>query len=88
MQLFLNEYPDTRAALSQGKASWLLVPAERDRLFPIEYARELEGVLKGLGRPVRLVALDGPQGHGEWLSGIAGAADAIRAFLADPPRGP
>ena len=88
MQLFLNEYPDTRAALSQGKASWLLVPGERDRLFPIEYARELEGVLKGLGRPVRLEALDGPQGHGEWLTGIAGAEEAIRAFLAEAPRAP
>ena len=88
MQLFLNEYPDTRAALSQGRASWLLVPAERDRLFPIEYARELEGVLKGLGRPVKLTALGGPQGHGEWLAGITGVADAIRAFLAEPPRGP
>ncbi|MBC9176283.1 E22 family MetX-like putative esterase [Pseudoroseomonas ludipueritiae] len=81
-QLFLNEYDSTEAALSRSRARWLLLPSVHDRVFPVEYGRELAETLRRLNRPVEVVELKGPLGHLEGVVGIAQAADAIRALLA------
>ena len=92
MQLFLNEYPDTLTALARSQAAWLVLPATGDRLFPVEYGRELARLLAEAKRPVklpvRLMELSGDLGHGEGMAGIGQAAEAIRSFLAQPAPAP
>jgi homoserine O-acetyltransferase len=81
-QLFLHEYPSTEAALSRSRARWLLVPAPNDRVFPIEYNRDLLAMLRQLGRPAEMAELSGPFGHlnGVLAGPIGGVAERIRAF--------
>ncbi|MFT8244721.1 E22 family MetX-like putative esterase [Roseomonas sp. BN140053] len=81
-QLFLNEYPDTAAALARSQARWLVMPSLGDRVFPVEYGRQLADTLRAAGRPVQLVELRGGSGHLEGVSNVAQAEAAIRAFLA------
>jgi homoserine O-acetyltransferase len=81
-QLFLNEYDGTEAALSRSRARWLVLPSAGDRVFPVEYGRELTETLRRLNRPVEMVELKGSLGHLEGVVDIAQAGDAIRAFLA------
>ena len=83
-QLFLNEYLDSEAALSRSRARWLVVPALRDRIFPVEYGRELAATLRRLGRPTELAELDGPLGHLEGVVGMGAVAEQVRALLAAP----
>jgi len=82
-QLFLNEYPDSPAALARSRARWLVLPAVGDRIFPVTYGRDLAGMLRQAGRPVTLHELGGGLGHLEGVAGMAQAADAVRAFLAE-----
>lgn len=81
-QLFLNEYESTAAALARAHSKWLVLPSAGDRVFPVEYGRELAESLRRLNQPVEMVELKGPQGHLEGVVDIAQAAEAIRAFLA------
>lgn len=80
-QLFLNEYDSTEAALSRSRARWLVLPATNDRVFPVEYGREMVETLRRLKQPVEMVELKGPLGHLEGVVDIAQASGAIRAFL-------
>jgi homoserine O-acetyltransferase len=81
-QLFLNEYESGAAALAGAPQRWLVLPSQGDRVFPIEYSRELEATLRQAGKQVELVPLRGGLGHLEGVSNIAQAEDAIRRFLA------
>ncbi|MBO1074834.1 E22 family MetX-like putative esterase [Roseomonas marmotae] len=81
-QLFLNEYTDRDAALARTRAKWLIMPAAGDRVFPVEYARELAEALRGMDQPVELVELKGRLGHLEGVSGLGQGEDAIRGLLA------
>jgi len=80
-QLFLNEYPDSAAALARSQARWLVLPAPGDRIFPIAYNRDLAAMLRAAGRPVEVAELEGGLGHLEGVAGLAKAEAAIRAFL-------
>ncbi|WP_338663698.1 homoserine O-acetyltransferase [Pararoseomonas sp. SCSIO 73927] len=80
-QLFLNEVPDTAAALARSRASWLVMPAVGDRIFPVTYGRDLAEAVRKAGRPVTLVELQGGLGHLEGVAGMAQAEGAIRTFL-------
>ena len=84
-QLFLQDYPSTEAALSRSQARWLLVPSPTDRLFLMDYNRDLMALLQRLGRPVEMAELSGPFGH---LNGVIAAhvgpvAPRIAAFMAE-----
>jgi homoserine O-acetyltransferase len=81
-QLFLNEYPSTEAALSRSQARWLIAAAPTDRVFMMDYNREMLATLQRLGRPAELVELSGPLGHLNGVVGMAPVADRIRALLA------
>jgi homoserine O-acetyltransferase len=81
-QLFLNEYPSTEAALSRSQARWLIAAAPTDRVFMLDYNREMLATLQRLGRPAELVELSGPLGHLNGVVGMTPAGDRIRAFLA------
>jgi homoserine O-acetyltransferase len=81
-QLFLNEYDSTEAALARSTARWLVVPSKGDRVFPVEYGRELVEALRRAGRPVQSTELSGGLGHLEGVANIAQAAETIRGFLA------
>jgi homoserine O-acetyltransferase len=81
-QLFLNEYDSSEAALSRTRAKWLVLPSAGDRVFPVEYGRELTAMLRRLNQPVEMVELKGPLGHLEGVANMGQAAEAIRAFLA------
>lgn len=81
-QLFLSEYDSTEAALSRTRSKWLVLPSLTDRVFLVDYGRELADTLRGLKQPVQLVELQGPSGHLEGVTNITQAAEAIRAFLA------
>ncbi|MXP62605.1 homoserine O-acetyltransferase [Roseomonas sp. M0104] len=81
-QLFLNEYPSSKAALARSRARWLVVPSRTDRVFPMEYSEELVKELKEAGRTVTLAPLSGGLGHLEGVAGMAQAAEPIRSFLA------
>jgi homoserine O-acetyltransferase len=81
-QLFLHEYPSTEAALSRSQARWLVVPSTTDRVFMLDYNRELTATLQRLGRPAEMVEIAGPLGHLEGVVGIAKAGERIQAFLA------
>ncbi|KAA2214710.1 E22 family MetX-like putative esterase [Teichococcus oryzae] len=81
-QLFLNEYESPAAALSGAPRRWLVLPSQGDRVFPVEYSRELEAVLRQAGKQVELQALSGGLGHLEGVGNIAQAEAAIRRFLA------
>lgn len=81
-QLFLNEYPSFEAALQRSRARWLVVPTATDRVFPIEGVREMVEHLRTAGRPVDVVELTGTRGHLNGVLHVDGAADRIRAFLA------
>jgi homoserine O-acetyltransferase len=81
-QLFLNEYPSTEAALSRSQARWLIAAAPTDRVFMLDYNREMLATLQRLGRPAELVELSGPLGHLNGVVGMAPVADRIRALLA------
>jgi homoserine O-acetyltransferase len=80
-QLFLHEYPDTEAALARSRARWLLLAVPTDRLFLMEYNRDLLALLRRLGRPAELSELEGPAGHLNGLVAMASQAERIRAFL-------
>ena len=80
-QLFLNEYPDSAAALARSQARWLVVPAPGDRVFPIAYNRDLAEMLRKAGRPVEMVELEGGLGHLEGVASMNKAEPAIRRFL-------
>ena len=80
-QLFLNEYPDSAAALSRSKASWLVLPAPGDHIFPIAYGRDLGDTLRKAGRPVTVFELEGGLGHLEGVASMNKAEAAIRTFL-------
>lgn len=80
-QLFLNEYPDTAAALARSKASWLVLPAPGDHIFPISYGRDLGESLRKAGRPVTVFELEGGLGHLEGVASMNKAEAAIRTFL-------
>lgn len=82
-QLFLHEYPSTEAALSRSRARWLVAAAPTDRVFMIDYNRELVALLERLGRPVEFTELSGPLGHLNGVVGMAPQADRIRAFLSN-----
>ncbi|WP_426958224.1 E22 family MetX-like putative esterase [Muricoccus radiodurans] len=82
-QLFLNEYPDTAAALARSRARWLVAPAIGDRIFPLEYNRELAEALRRAGRPVEVADLQGGLGHLEGVASMAKIEPAVRAFLAN-----
>jgi homoserine O-acetyltransferase len=81
-QLFLHEYTGTEAALSRSRARWLVAAAPTDRVFLMDYNRELVATLTRLGRPAELIELSGPLGHLNGVVGMAPAGDRIRAFLA------
>ncbi len=81
-QLFLNDYPSTEAALSRSQARWLIAAAPTDRVFMLDYNREMLATLQRLGRPAELVELSGPLGHLNGVVGMAPVGDRIRAFLA------
>ncbi len=81
-QLFLNEYENSDAALARSRAKWLVMPSVTDRVFPVEYGRELAAALKGMSQPVQVVELKGPLGHLEGVANVGQAAEAIRSFLA------
>jgi homoserine O-acetyltransferase len=81
-QLFLNEYDSRDAALAQARAKWLVLPSGGDRVFPVEYGRELAEALRGLKQPVTLRELHGKLGHLEGVADVAQAGEAIRALLA------
>jgi homoserine O-acetyltransferase len=81
-QLYLNDYESSEAALKLSRAKWLVLPSAGDRVFPVEYGRELAASLRGMGQQVTLRELNGPLGHLEGVANIAQAADAIRTFLA------
>ncbi len=81
-QLFLNDYPSTEAALSRSQARWLIAAAPTDRVFMLDYNREMLATLQRLGRPAELVELSGPLGHLNGVVGMAPIGDRIRAFLA------
>ena len=80
-QLFLNEYPGTEAALARSKASWLVLPAPGDHIFPISYGRDLGESLRKAGRPVTVFELEGGLGHLEGVASMNRAEAAIRTFL-------
>jgi homoserine O-acetyltransferase len=80
-QLYLNEYDSRDAALSRTRAKWLVLPSAGDRVFPVEYGRELAAALRGMGQQVELVELTGPLGHLEGVADMIQAEGAIRAFL-------
>jgi homoserine O-acetyltransferase len=84
-QLFLNEYDSTEAALGRSRARWLVVASPTDRVFMLDYNREMVATLNRLGRPAELVELAGPLGHLNGVVGMAPVADRIRAFLAARP---
>lgn len=81
-QLFLSEYGSTGEALARSRARWLVVPSRGDRVFPVEYSRELVAGLRAAGRAVREAELSGGLGHLEGVANIAQAGEAIRGFLA------
>ena len=80
-QLFLNEYPDSAAAIVRSKAKWLVLPAPGDHIFPIAYGRDLGDTLRKAGRPVTVFELEGGLGHLEGVASMNKAEDAIRTFL-------
>jgi homoserine O-acetyltransferase len=84
-QLFLHEYPSAEAALARSRARWLVVPAPSDRVFPIEYNRDLLAMLQRLGRPAEMVELQGAFGHlnGVMAGPVGAVGDRIRAFVAN-----
>jgi homoserine O-acetyltransferase len=81
-QLFLNEYDSTDAALGRSQARWLVVASPTDRVFMLDYNRDMVATLQRLGRPAELVEVNGPLGHLNGVVGMAPVADRIRAFLA------
>ena len=83
-QLYLQEYPSTEAALSTSQARWLLVPSPTDRVFLMDYNRELMALLQKIGRPVEMAELSGPFGHlnGVIAAHIGAVAPRIAAFMA------
>ncbi|MGK7868918.1 E22 family MetX-like putative esterase [Falsiroseomonas sp. E2-1-a20] len=84
-QLFLNEYDSTEAALGRSRARWLVVASPTDRVFMLDYNREMVATLNRLGRPAELVEVSGPLGHLNGVVGLAPVADRIRAFLDAQP---
>jgi homoserine O-acetyltransferase len=82
-QLFLSGYESPEAAYARMRARFLVVPSLHDRVFPIEYNRRLIATLKGQGREVDVVELDGPLGHLEGVVSMAKAGDAIRRLMAN-----
>jgi homoserine O-acetyltransferase len=81
-QLFLNEYDSTEAALGRSQARWLVVASPTDRVFMLDYNREMVATLQRVGRPAELVEINGPLGHLNGVVGMAPVADRIRTFLA------
>lgn len=81
-QLFLHEHENTEAALSRSRAGWLVIASPTDRVFMLDYNRELVAILGRLGRPAELVEVTGPLGHLNGVVAMAPQADRIRAFLA------
>ncbi|MGG5888348.1 E22 family MetX-like putative esterase [Falsiroseomonas sp. HC035] len=84
-QLFLNEYDSTEAALGRSRARWLVVASPTDRVFMLDYNREMVATLTRLGRPAELVEVTGPLGHLNGVVGMAPVAGRIRAFLNAQP---
>ncbi|NKC33116.1 E22 family MetX-like putative esterase [Falsiroseomonas selenitidurans] len=82
-QLYLNEYASTEAALGRSRARWLVVASPTDRVFMLDYNREMVAALRRLGRPAELVEVTGPLGHLNGVVGMAQVAAPIRAFLAE-----
>ncbi|MBU8546237.1 MULTISPECIES: E22 family MetX-like putative esterase [Roseomonadaceae] len=83
-QLFLNDYPSTEAALGRSQARWLVIASPTDRVFMLDYNRELLATLQRAGRPAELLEVTGPLGHLNGVVGMAPLADRIRAFLTAP----
>jgi homoserine O-acetyltransferase len=81
-QLFLHEYASTEAALSRSQARWFVIASPTDRVFLLDYNREMVALLQRLGRPVDFAEVTGPLGHLNGVVGMAPQADRIRAFLA------
>jgi homoserine O-acetyltransferase len=82
-QLFLHEYASTEAALSRSQARWFVVASPTDRVFMLDYNREMVALLQRLGRPTDFAEVTGPLGHLNGVVAMAPVADRIRAFLAN-----
>ncbi len=82
-QLFLHEYPSTEAALSRSRARWFVAASAGDRIFPIEYNRDLAELLRRVGRPVRTAEIPGGFGHLDGVVSMARIEAEVRAFLAE-----
>lgn len=80
-QLFLHEYASTEAALSRSQARWFVVASPTDRVFMLDYNREMVALLQRLGRPTDFAEVTGPLGHLNGVVAMAPVADRIRAFL-------
>ncbi len=80
-QLYLHEYASTEAALSRSRARWFVAATATDRVFMMDYNREMVALLERLGRPVEFAEITGPLGHLNGVVGMAPLAERIRAFL-------
>ncbi len=81
-QLFLQEYEGTEAALGRSRARWLVAASPTDRVFLLDYNKEMLAMLQRVGRPAELVEVPGSLGHLNGVLGMAQIGDRIRAFLA------
>jgi homoserine O-acetyltransferase len=71
-------------ALEGVEARTLLIAFSSDWLYPPSGSREVEEVLRGLGKPVELHVIDAPYGHDCFLLEEAQQTPIIRHFLHEP----
>jgi homoserine O-acetyltransferase len=74
-------------ALEGISARTLLIAFSSDWLYPPSASREIEGVLRSLGKPVELHVIEAPYGHDCFLLEEARQTPIIRHFLTDEETG-
>jgi homoserine O-acetyltransferase len=67
------------------RSAFLMIPAQSDLLLIPRYAKRAVTQLQSLGLKAQLFELEGHGGHFDGVNRIAQAAEAIRAFLKEPP---
>jgi homoserine O-acetyltransferase/O-succinyltransferase len=70
-------------ALEGVSARTLLLAFSSDWLYPPEASREIDGALRGLGKPVELHVIDAPYGHDCFLLEEARQTPIVRRFLGE-----
>ena len=71
-------------ALERVRARTLLISFSSDWLYPPSGARDIDGALRGLGKPAELHVIDAPYGHDCFLLEEAQQTPIIRHFLQEP----